>query len=203
MKKRFALILSAVLVLSFLIASPAAARTFWTGSPDPMACNSFSDCFWTLPVCIDGTTYEVGVYYDPEGVSPENIAADALNWSHTVLTAGACEVSFHGYSVPWVLLYTSAELKNGYGILVSTKPFASVESIMRSFELTAIPADLKEVCGGLVTQMNPNDVQGKWACDSLLANILPYGRPGGRLPLISDTENSLQKVYEKILSWIN
>jgi len=112
---------------------------------------------------------------------------------------GSC---FQGYSVPHVILYTSAELINGYGILVSTQPFASVENIMGAFNLTAIPADLKELCSGRVVQMFSGDNQGRWDCDYLLVDILPYGRPGGRLPLISGTDNSLQKVYEKILSWI-
>lgn len=65
----------------------------WTGEPDPYACNRFGDCRWTLPVCIDGTTYVVGIYYDPTGVNPEKIAADALYWTGTVLTAGACKGS--------------------------------------------------------------------------------------------------------------
>jgi hypothetical protein len=116
--------------------------------------------------------------------------------------ADYCAVAFHGYSVPHVLLYTSTELKNGYGILVSTEAFASKENIMRVFKLTAIPADLKELCEGPVTQMSPSDTQGTWACDPNLIGILPYGRDGGRLPLIREDGNSLQKIYEKILSWI-
>ena len=203
MKKILVLTLSAVLVLSFLVVSPAAATTYWTGDPDPMACNVYHDCHWVTPVCIEGNTYSIGIYHEPAGVTAEQIEANALHWTETVLTAGACEVAFHGYSVPHVLLYTSAELINGYGILVSTQPLASVENIMGAFKLTAIPADLKELCEGPVTQMNPNDTQGKWACDYLLVDILPYGRPGGRLPLINTDGNSLQKVYEKILSWIN
>jgi len=118
---------------------------------------------------------------------------------YTDIVYGSC---FQGYSVPHVILYTSAELINGFGILVSTQPFASVESIMRSFELTAIPADLKEVCEGPVVQMSAGDTQGVWVCDPLLIGLLPYNRNGLRLPLINADGNSLQKVYENILSWL-
>ena len=108
---------------------------------------------------------------------------------------GSCS-TFQGYSVPHVILYTSAELINGYGILVSTEAFASEESILRNFKLTAKPADLKDLCSGRVVQMFSGDNQGRWDCDYLLVDILPYGRPGGRLPLINADGNSLQKVYE-------
>lgn len=202
MKKLLVLTLSAVLVLSFLVVSPAAATTYWTGDPDPMACNVYHDCHWVTPVCIGGNTFDVGIWYDPVGATDEQIEASALSYG-TVLTAGACAVPFHGYSVPHVILYKGSELINGYGIIVSTKSFAAVDYVLAAFKLPApLPDDVKPICEGAVTQMNANDVQGTWVCDYLLVDILPYGRPGGRLPLINADGNSLQKVYEKILSWI-
>jgi hypothetical protein len=166
--------------------------------PDPIACNVFLDCHWVAPVCIGGNTYMVGFFVDPASLTPEGIEAAALFWTGTVLSAGACP--FVGYSIPWVLLYKSAELTNGYGIIVSTENFASSENILKNFQLAAIPADLVQVCSGPVTQMYPEDTQGKWVCDPLLAVILPYDRAGGRYPLISDTGMSLQMRYENILN---
>ena len=65
----------------------------WFGDPDPYACNEFEDCWWTTIVCIDGTTYEVGIYEDLLDASPEELAEAALYWTGTVLTAGACPVA--------------------------------------------------------------------------------------------------------------
>ena len=62
----------------------------WTGDPDPYACNAFDDCYWTVTVCIEGVTYEVGIYYNPAGATPEQIAADAIAWSGIELTYGGC-----------------------------------------------------------------------------------------------------------------
>jgi hypothetical protein len=202
MKKLLVLVLSAILVLSFVVVprASATAPSYWTGDPDPMKCDFYHDCQWVIPVCIDGTTYQIGLYFDPAFAAPGQIEAMALSWTNTVLTAGVCP--WVGYSVPWVLLYTSAELTNGYGILVSTKAFASKENIMGAFKLTTIPADLKQICAGPVAQMYPGDTKGKWTCDPNLVGILTNGHGGLRLPLISDTGPSLQKVYKQILSWI-
>ena len=94
--KRLAIAGTLALLATMLITASAFAfegddrEEPWTGEPDPFACNQFQDCWWTLEVCIDGVTYEVGIYYDPVGVDPEKIAEDALYWTETVLTAGAC-----------------------------------------------------------------------------------------------------------------
>jgi hypothetical protein len=222
MKKSILILMALVLAVSLLgiSAIPARATTgqvtvtingsswTYTGTGDMTLheayiweCGNNSDIadasYYDYPHPYPGTTVNesfqigkiwFGYHYGPDGGD---------DYVSTVY--GSC---FQGYVVPHVLLYTSAELKNGYGILVSTQPFASVESIMRNFGLTSIPADLKEICEGSVSQMNASDVQGTWVCDYLLVDILPYGRPGGRLPLINANGNSLQKVYEKILSWI-
>jgi hypothetical protein len=109
---------------------------------------------------------------------------------------------FVGYSIPYLLLYKSAELINGYGVIVSSQPFVSVERMLAVFKLAAVPADLTQVCVGAVYQMYPSDTQGTWDCDPMLVGILASGKNGGRLPLISETDPSLQKVYEGILAWL-
>ncbi|MBU0572719.1 hypothetical protein KKH23_02745 [Patescibacteria group bacterium] len=81
----FALLITAVPV--FAMAENGAP---WTGDPDPYACNVYQDCFYTVTVCIDGTTYEVGIYYDPATQTAAYMEADALGWSDIVLTIGAC-----------------------------------------------------------------------------------------------------------------
>lgn len=199
MKKRFTLLLVSVLVLSFLIVSPAAARTSWTGDPDPMACNAFGDCFWVTPVCIEGNTYDIGIYYNPEGVSPETIAADALNWSETVLTSGACEVVSHNVVyIPHFDLFLSRE---GFGVvgpnssgLMETVQYCTLESstsgpvsVEKIAEkclvgdkagagVSALPADLTNpTCSAPVkapSNLGPGvDMKGTWACDWMLKNI--------------------------------
>jgi len=100
---------------------------------------------------------------------------------------------FVGYSIPYVILYTSKSLMNGYGVLVSTAPFASVGNIQAAFKLTAIPADLKELCVGPVAQKYEGDMVGYWDCDPLLVGILPYGGTGGRYPLMGTP--SLKNIY--------
>jgi hypothetical protein len=202
MKKRLVLVLSTVLVLSFMLVGPAAAvaPSYWTGTPDPMACNQWHDCHWVVPVCIAGVTYDIGLYFDPALNTDAYIESQALYWSGTVLTAGVCP--WVGYSVPHVILYKGPELVNTFGVIVSTKYYASVENVLAAFKLTApLPADVKPICEGPVVQMSPSDTQGTWACDALLIGILPNGRTGLRLPLISDTGPSLQKVYEQLLNW--
>ena len=203
MKKRLVVVMSAVLVLSFLLAGPAAAiaPSYWTGNPDPMKCNQYHDCHWVVPVCIGGNTFNIGLYFDPAAVPAGTIETQAKFWSGTVLTAGACP--WIGYSVPHVILYKGSELTNGYGIIVSTKWYASVDMVLAAFKLTApLPADVKPICEGPVIQMSPDDIQGTWACDPSLIGILPNGHTGGRLPLINDSGPSLQKIYEQLLNWL-
>jgi hypothetical protein len=93
--KRFVSIgIATALLFATLITTSAFAseeRPPWYGEPDPFACNQFQDCWWTLPVCIEGATYEVGIYFDPALATPEQIAAAAMQWSGTELTAGACQ----------------------------------------------------------------------------------------------------------------
>ena len=62
----------------------------YEGYPDPFACAEFTDCEQTMPVCIEGVTWVVGIFFDPEELTPEEIADLALEYSETVLTAGAC-----------------------------------------------------------------------------------------------------------------
>ena len=137
MKRVLVLVLSAVLVLSFIAAAPAAATgpSYWTGNPDPMKCDQDHDCHWVIPVCIKGTTYQIGLYFDPALVTNAFIESQAKYWSGTVLTVGACP--WVGYSVPFVILYKATELTNGYGIIVSTRATASKENIMAAFGLAA------------------------------------------------------------------
>jgi hypothetical protein len=206
MKKLLVLVLSAILVLSFVVVphAGATAPSYWTGDPDPMKCDFFHDCHYVIPVCIDGTTYQIGLYFDPAFASPKQIEDLALYWSNTVLTAGVCP--WVGYSIPHVILYKGTELTNGFGIIVSTEAFVSVENVLAAFKLTApLPADVVPVCEGPVVQMNPDDKQGKWVCDSLLVGILANGHSGLRYPLISGSGQSLQKVYNGLIGlgpWI-
>jgi hypothetical protein len=102
---------------------------------------------------------------------------------------------FVGYSIPHVILYKGSELTNGFGVIVSTESYATVPLVIAAFGMTTLPDDVKPVCEGPVTQMSPDDMQGKWVCDPLLIGILANGHSGIRLPLISDTGNSLQKIY--------
>ena len=71
-------------------ASEASTVGPWYGVPDPYDCNGFSDCFWMVTVCIDGKTYDVGIYYDPETQTKAYMEQDALDWSGIVLTMGGC-----------------------------------------------------------------------------------------------------------------
>jgi len=106
--KRLPIVLLAVLSLALIAAAPMAAQNVvrepCTGEPDPFACNQYGDCYWILEVCIDGATYEVGIFYDPATKTPEEIAADALQYG-TVLTVGACE--------PYVPYFPCIEVEYG------------------------------------------------------------------------------------------
>src|SRR3972149_4990133 len=44
----------------------------YEGYPDPYECTEFDDCDWTVLVCIEGVTYEVGIYFDPEEATAED-----------------------------------------------------------------------------------------------------------------------------------
>ena len=109
---------------------------------------------------------------------------------------------FEGYSIPFLILYKATELTNGYGILVSTETYASIQEEMKAFGLTAIPADFVEACVGPVGQRNVDDMQGYWTCDGMLKGILANGHDGGRLPLLNGKNSSLQNIYEQLLAWL-
>jgi hypothetical protein len=74
----------------------------WTGKPDPYACNVYLDCWWTVTVCINGITYEVGIYYDPATSTKKDMEKDALGWSGIKLKIGKCGFSYTGR---WVHTY--------------------------------------------------------------------------------------------------
>lgn len=86
----------AAMPLAAFASAPQSSSQFalaWTGTPDPYDCNIYGDCYWTIDVCIGGTTYTVGFYEDPSGWTDKELEENALGWSdHTVLTVGACVV---------------------------------------------------------------------------------------------------------------
>ena len=99
-KTRIGIAFLSVLLILFIAAFASASTAEaggsppWTGDPDPYDCNGFQDCYWTMIVCIDGVTHEVGIYYDPALKTNEFMEADALVWSaNTVLTVGICRFS--------------------------------------------------------------------------------------------------------------
>lgn len=99
----------------------------WTGEPDPYACNEFLDCFWIITVCIEGTTYEVGLYYDPAEVTPEEIEEDALFWSGTELTVGACPRPRGNLIFDGLWAYGNTERDDEICYIISTHGEPSVE----------------------------------------------------------------------------
>jgi hypothetical protein len=105
-KKQKYLAIAGIMIMLFISAfssiSSAAANGSWTGDPDPYDCNTFTDCYWTVIVCINGFTYEVGIYYDPSTETKEYMEEDALYWSGIKLTIGKCEFSITGR---WVHSY--------------------------------------------------------------------------------------------------
>ncbi len=134
-------IVSLLTIAALLItAVPAFAveevREPWTGDPDPYACNTFQDCYWTIPVCIEGVTYEVGIYYDPATQTAEFMEEDALNWSDIVLTFGACPVAkaspiFDGL---WAYGNTAEDFADEICYIISARGEPSVDSRIRVCE---------------------------------------------------------------------
>ena len=203
MKKTLVIVLSAIVMLSLVPVQTAHAvqplPPLWTGYPDPIACNQYLDCRWTTPVCIGDITYHVGIHM--EYATPEQVEAYAKQYSGMILKAGYCP--WKGYSIPWLILYTSSALENGFGILVSSQQFVAMETALAFFNLSgAAPSDFAQVCAGPVAQKNPEDLIGQWSCDSMLYGIMTGGGSGTRLPLITEDDSpSLQKIYQQLQSW--
>jgi len=89
-KKTFLPLFIVILLTASFTTAFAQEREPWVGDPDPYACNDFQDCFWIITVCIEGNTYQVGIYYDPSEATKEQMIADAMYWSETELTIGTC-----------------------------------------------------------------------------------------------------------------
>ena len=96
-------LLALFLITSFGSASSVKAVRSWTGSPDPYACNTFGDCYWTFNVCINQRTYLVGVHFDPDPATDAQLVNSALDWTNTALTVGKCPFRFTGR---WIHTYT-------------------------------------------------------------------------------------------------
>jgi len=90
MSKKTLLLLGIVILLAIpLTTAFADEHEPWTGDPDPYDCNVYEDCYWMVTVCIEGKTYNVGIYYDPAEATAEEMEEDALGYG-TELTIGAC-----------------------------------------------------------------------------------------------------------------
>lgn len=195
-----------VIIVLLITAVPAFAngngngeREPWTGDPDPYACNEFLDCFWLVTVCIDGTTHEVGIHFDPEEAAAEEIEEQALFWSDTVLTVGACSAQV---VIPNMWLLTQEGWPYPCILISETHP-----SVDRQRDLCFQPQDLWEPLGawggedGWVADNAPcsgpvysND---SWTCDG---PMVQYN--GERLPLYSDEGPDLWGVYQRHLTHI-
>ncbi len=129
-KKVFGILVTVVLLAAVIVPAFASETEPWTGEPDPYACNSYQDCFWTVVVCIEGATYEVGIYYDPTTQTAEYMEEDALNWSDIVLTMGTCEPRGMNLIFDGLWAYkndTWEESPNDVCYVISSKGLPSVE----------------------------------------------------------------------------
>lgn len=97
--------LSAIILLcitALTSTTTASAIRAWTGEPDPYDCNIYGDCYYTMNVCINENTHEVGYYLDPATRTNEEMEDDSIAWSGTELTIGKCEFNYTGR---WIHTY--------------------------------------------------------------------------------------------------
>jgi hypothetical protein len=98
------ILLALFLITIFGSSSPVKAARSWTGDPDPYACGTFGNCYWTLNVCINQTTHLVGISTDPDQKTDAQLMEIALNWSNTELTVGKCPT--YRTTGRWIHTYT-------------------------------------------------------------------------------------------------
>lgn len=179
------------------------------GYPDPYECADFNDCFWTVLVCIDGVTYEVGIYFDPKEATAEDW--EELEEIYGLLPGACAGPSEDKPVIPMMWLLTRGAPGDWPPcILISETPPSRERQMALCFSNQAVWEPLgyydpnwvadNAPCAGPVSKSS--DHRGSWVCDGVM-----HTYHGARLPLFSEDggggKGTLYAVYGQHLQHID
>ncbi len=179
----------AIVLLSVMSVSAFAAEGPWTGEPDPFGCNFVFNifrsngpnihwwgCYYTVTVCIEGVTHEVGFWSDPSDFDERGFGKYE---SHFNLTFGACPEKGYPVGVPTMRLYTGSFTAGFHTCSIVSDDPVSAERLRAI--CGSLPDDINQPCAGPVYRDGTKF--GLWECDWILQS---YGET--RLPLYGEQD---------------